>query len=360
MESEDIRVDINALSPAVGAKGDATLGTIGSGTDDSAALSAAASLVSGGGGNYIDGPAGGTPACSIGGIALIKGFANVLAGQVSLTTSGARWLGFGERTVSQLEDGVPSPDFFNLMLTDNTTFVNFDTEHAGNPFGTVVPQGTVTMLPIHPPATTVDSLVQLCTRTGVLSYVWSAKTAFPAGSTVQPTADNTFYYYTSGGGTTGSTEPSWPTTVGGPSFADGSVSWVCAGTSAGFQSSGDLEGFNYFLAYSAGPLTGFETQAQPSCATEFTINVTAYSPTTGAAASWRDHRVMYVTNSLAEPTVVGKATGSIKPDASTSGEGAGYRIKFYSSGTSYYLEVTSAVSHQVDFKITIDEVVTGL
>lgn len=57
---------------------------------------------------------------------------------------------------------------------------------------------------------------------------WPASTAYTAATTaiVSPTTGNNFYYECTTSGTTGTTEPTWPTTVGN-TVTDGTVVWTC-------------------------------------------------------------------------------------------------------------------------------------
>lgn len=60
---------------------------------------------------------------------------------------------------------------------------------------------------------------------------WAASSGFAVGSVVIPTTPNGYLYAViAGSGNSGSTQPTWPTTIG-DSVVDGSVTWVCAGTS---------------------------------------------------------------------------------------------------------------------------------
>ena len=55
---------------------------------------------------------------------------------------------------------------------------------------------------------------------------WAKTTVTPYRSIVKPTVDNGRYYQNIGSGTTGATEPTWPTTPGA-TVVDGSVTWTC-------------------------------------------------------------------------------------------------------------------------------------
>lgn len=56
-------------------------------------------------------------------------------------------------------------------------------------------------------------------------YTWSASTALTAGTRITPSAP-TNKLYTASAGTTGTTEPTWPTTVGG-TVVSGTVTFTC-------------------------------------------------------------------------------------------------------------------------------------
>lgn len=55
---------------------------------------------------------------------------------------------------------------------------------------------------------------------------WAASTAKTLGMVVRPTTSNGFFYYCTVAGTTGTSEPTWPTTVGN-TVTDGGVTWKC-------------------------------------------------------------------------------------------------------------------------------------
>ncbi len=53
---------------------------------------------------------------------------------------------------------------------------------------------------------------------------WSASTAYSVGDIVFPTSANGFVYEATSGGTSGASEPAWPTTLGG-TVTDNTVTW---------------------------------------------------------------------------------------------------------------------------------------
>lgn len=55
---------------------------------------------------------------------------------------------------------------------------------------------------------------------------WAASRAYQQGSVVRPTVRNGFVYVCTAAGTSGSSEPTWPTTPGG-TVSDGTVTWEC-------------------------------------------------------------------------------------------------------------------------------------
>lgn len=59
---------------------------------------------------------------------------------------------------------------------------------------------------------------------------WGPNVPYPSQSAVVPDAGNGFYYVASKGGTSGGTEPSFPTSIGS-TVTDGTVTWTCAGSS---------------------------------------------------------------------------------------------------------------------------------
>jgi len=57
---------------------------------------------------------------------------------------------------------------------------------------------------------------------------WAPSSAVQAGAYAAPTVRNGFYYRATVGGSTGATEPTWPTVIGN-TVADGGVTWECEG-----------------------------------------------------------------------------------------------------------------------------------
>lgn len=57
---------------------------------------------------------------------------------------------------------------------------------------------------------------------------WEAGTVYTAGNTIEPSVQNGFRYVCTTGGTSGSTEPSWPTSGIGSTVNDNGVVWELA------------------------------------------------------------------------------------------------------------------------------------
>jgi hypothetical protein len=55
---------------------------------------------------------------------------------------------------------------------------------------------------------------------------WSASAAVSAGAVRRPTTTNNRIYQAGGAGTTGGTEPTWPTTIGA-TVVDNDITWTC-------------------------------------------------------------------------------------------------------------------------------------
>jgi hypothetical protein len=93
-------------------------------------------------------------------------------------------------------------------------------------------QGTQPILRLSPP---FGGVVQGTSNPGATP--WEAHFWLAAGGGMSPTTPNGHYYYAATTGTTGATEPSWPTTPGA-TVLDNDVLWVCStageGVPAGF------------------------------------------------------------------------------------------------------------------------------
>jgi hypothetical protein len=76
-----------------------------------------------------------------------------------------------------------------------------------------------------------QSLARINTREGVYCNNWFAATVYPLGDVVVPTVDNGFYYKVTVAGTSGGSQPVWPTTIG-LTVTDGGVTWQCTGGAA--------------------------------------------------------------------------------------------------------------------------------
>ncbi len=62
--------------------------------------------------------------------------------------------------------------------------------------------------------------------------IWLQSTAYSAGAPCVPVTRNGYYYAVTVAGTShATTEPAWPTTVGG-TVVDGTVTWECKGTAS--------------------------------------------------------------------------------------------------------------------------------
>lgn len=75
---------------------------------------------------------------------------------------------------------------------------------------------------------------------------WTANTVIPYYSTIKPTVFNSRVFSTTGGGTTGATEPIWNTTIGGTTV-DGTITWVALGVDNTNNGGINLESPNAFL-----------------------------------------------------------------------------------------------------------------
>lgn len=90
------------------------------------------------------------------------------------------------------------------------------------------------------PSTAVGGYIgQVCVRAGNLPDKWKPSLSYSSSLSVIPTVDNGHYYKVLTPGTSGSTEPVWPTTSGA-TVTDGTVVWQEAGPSALFAPFGGI------------------------------------------------------------------------------------------------------------------------
>ena len=64
---------------------------------------------------------------------------------------------------------------------------------------------------------------------------WVMSTTYAEGDVVRPSTETSLYYTCTVAGTSNSTEPTWPTTIG-TTVVDGGVTWTCSGYYGGFPS----------------------------------------------------------------------------------------------------------------------------
>lgn len=88
-------------------------------------------------------------------------------------------------------------------------------------FGSAESAGTRTLQ-----ATSNPGVDQIALTPTVISDSWAASTAYSLGDIVIPTTPNGFKYKVTTAGTSNSTEPTWPTSIGG-SVVDNTVTWEC-------------------------------------------------------------------------------------------------------------------------------------
>jgi len=74
------------------------------------------------------------------------------------------------------------------------------------------------------------------TQVNVTYSAWVLTNNYALGDKVVPTVDNGYYYeVTTDAGSSGGTEPTWPTAVGA-TVVDGGITWTCTGSYGGFPS----------------------------------------------------------------------------------------------------------------------------
>jgi len=117
---------------------------------------------------------------------------------------------------------------------------------------------------------------------------WAATTAFGGANNiyVRPTTGNGFLYRATGSGTSGASEPTWPTTIGA-TVTDGTITWTCVGRAALVFDSANpawtalTVAFRYGVIYNrtpasdaTRPLLGYvDFGAQSLTATDFNVSI---------------------------------------------------------------------------------------
>jgi hypothetical protein len=216
-------------------------------------------------GNYIN-PAGSSttlPTISITGSNRVAGIGNTIQGPIALSTNSAKYVGFMDRFV-HLPAGSTPPMLLQESASSEAVLVNLDTMHF-DPYDFVdatssglinitgSPAGQTTFQPgsCHPELTGIAA--DVCTRSGGRCQPWpGAGKAVTATQLYMPSVDNKCQYYSLDGGTTGSSEPDWPTTYLA-TVTDGSVTWVNAGQAGEYRGFGPLDHY----AQTGAPNSGY-------------------------------------------------------------------------------------------------------
>lgn len=102
----------------------------------------------------------------------------------------------------------------------STTQPNQDGSNVTEPSGNGYARVAVTNNATNFPAAVDNTLLPSGATT------WAASTAVTTSSNVFPTTKNGYYYACTTAGTTGSTQPTWPTTPGA-TVTDGTAVWTC-------------------------------------------------------------------------------------------------------------------------------------
>lgn len=167
-------------------------------------------------------------------------------------------------------------------------------------------------------------------------------TAVTTGQTTVPAAPNGHMYKCTTGGTTGSGEPTWPTTIGG-TVTDGTAVWT--------EMSADFDSNSAALTATE-PTTGaYARVAQATTTTNFAATngaTTTTNPSSGTSGTTSNNAAIPFTTFTANLGFVG---GVGIYDASSAGNlmagGGTSNVQLANSGTAYSFAI-SALSFQID------------
>lgn len=200
----------------------------------------------------------------IGTIARIISVGTLITGTLTLDHPGAKWMGFGDRVIVSLGGQV---------IINSGVFHNQDLTDAGQGSSSFHAAGQIIWAPDYwyglSPGDGYGAnkvAAEKCVRSGIRGAYWQANTSYPIGSIVVPSINNDHVYY-SGGGTSGSVEPTWPL-GSGSTVVSGTITFTEFGPSALFEPFGALNQLSGF----APPQTGYYTEGAISFNTTPHIN----------------------------------------------------------------------------------------
>ena len=124
---------------------------------------------------------------------------------------------------------------------------------------------------------------------------WEAARAYVVGYNARPVTDNGLKYICTTPGTSGATQPTWPTTIGG-TVVDGTATWTCAGAD------GNASHLLQFFVAGADPLvnitTANSTIAMPSSNNQF-LTLSIRTTSTGVFFSVNNETEVFIATTTA-------------------------------------------------------------
>lgn len=136
------------------------------------------------------------------------------------------------------------------------------------------------------------------TGSGACSDAWTTSTAYSIGDRVVPTTPNDHVYEVTTAGTSGATEPTWPTD--GSSVVDGTITWLDSGTQVQTigaetgESRSDFDDIDDYNGLSEAPTDQTGT-AMPGYS-DFSVSVSVEQPSSDwEGVPYQDVRVISVT-----------------------------------------------------------------